>query len=321
MAAARKKEAKGGARGLGRGLDALLGDVPTGDAGSAETTRADVANATPEGSAPMTLPVAFLHPNADQPRRIFNDDAIQELAASIKARGLLQPILVRPRGKDEFEIVAGERRWRAAQKAELHEVPVLIRDLTDEESAEIALIENVQRVDLNPMEEAEAYKRLGDVYKRTQEQIAKAVGKSRSHVANIMRLLTLPNATRSAVREGRLSMGHARALIGSSDPDFYCELVIREALSVRQTEDLVKRNAGGESPGNTLATDEKSTKSATSSGKKDADTRALEADLAAALGLEVQVDHSKGGSGSVTISYLTLDQLDDLCGRLMGAGV
>ena len=341
MSAAAK--AKSGKR-LGRGLDALLGAAPVSVAsddkpgmaadgpGSDQATQTglkavaagEAAGKQAENSAgnnaPFSLPVAFLKPNQDQPRRVFNDDAIEELAASIKTRGLLQPILVRPLGKDSYEIVAGERRWRAAQRAKLHEAPVLIRDLSDEEAAEIALIENVQRVDLNPMEEAEAYKRLCDTYKRTQDQIAKAVGKSRSHVANIMRLLTLPEGARGAVLDGSLSMGHARALIGADDPDGLCAKVLKEGLSVRQTEALVKQTGIGEGAleGST-ETDKAAAKK--SGGKKDADTRMLEADLAAALGLEVTIDHRSNGSGSVTIDYLNLDQLDEVCRRLMDTGV
>ncbi|MEM9170124.1 MAG: ParB/RepB/Spo0J family partition protein [Pseudomonadota bacterium] len=303
MAAAAKKKEKG----LGRGLDALLGDVPVEQPVAPEP-------AASAGGPKSTLPVAFLKPNPEQPRRAFNDDALQELADSVKARGMLQPILVRPMGADAYEIVAGERRWRAAQRAKLHDVPVVIRELTDEEAAEIALIENVQRVDLNPMEEAEAYKRLGDVYGRTQQQIARAVGKSRSHVANIMRLLALPAQTRRAVAEDAITMGHARALLGADDPDALCETVLKDGLSVRQTETLVKESGDG-------GTDRPRPSKPGARGPKDADTRALEADLAAALGLDVEIEHTPKGAGAVTIRYLTLDQLDDVCRRLMDARV
>ena len=307
MAAAAKKTGKG----LGRGLDALLGDAPKERAKKADSKGDDARGKT-------VLPTAYLKANPDQPRRVFNDDAIEELAASIKARGLLQPILVRPKGADVYEIVAGERRWRAAQKAKLHEVPVLIRDLTDEETAEIALIENVQRVDLNPMEEAEAYRRLSEVYHRKQDEIARAVGKSRSHVANIMRLLALPDATRQAVAANEISMGHARALLSAPDPDKYCVAVIRDGLSVRQTEALVKGEAPSAKSSKKPFLEETKPKSA---AKKDADTRALEADLAEALGLEVEIAHGRSGAGAVTIRYLNLDQLDDVCRRLMDSGV
>jgi ParB family chromosome partitioning protein len=275
------------------------------------------------------LPIEQLRPNAEQPRRSFDAAAIDELAASIASKGMLQPILVRPKGGDVYEIVAGERRWRAAQKAQLHKVPVIIRELTDEEAAEIALIENVQRVDLNPVEEAAAYARLSDVYKRTQEDIAKAVGKSRSHVANIMRLLNLPQKAIDALSAGEITMGHARALLGSRVPKQMLDVVLDNHLSVRQTEEAVRRaetrfeaeakasGAGGAQSGEAKSP----AKSTASSGPKDADTRALERDLSAILGLEVAIEHSKKGAGSVTVNYLTLDQLDDICRRLMGAKV
>ena len=265
------------------------------------------------------MPIEFLTPNPTQPRRQFNEDAIEELAASIRARGLLQPILVRPAGRDIYEIVAGERRWRAAQRAGVHEVPVVIRDLDDTETAEIALIENVQRVDLNPMEEASAYARLADVYGRTQDDIAKAVGKSRSHVANLMRLVTLPPKCRKALEDGALTMGHARALLGAKKPDEALGLVLKQGLNVRDTETYVRKlneDPAAKAPGVGREPPKSSVP-----GKKDADTRALEADLAAALGLEIAIDHKPKGSGVVTISYRSLDQLDDVCKRLMGTGV
>ena len=307
--AAKKKSQKGLGKGLGRGLDALLGDAPAAKAPASG------------GAGKQELPIEHLAPNDDQPRRVFDKDAIEDLAASIRARGLLQPILVRPRDDGTYEIVAGERRWRAAQKARLHNVPVIIRDLTDEETAEIALIENIQRVDLNPIEEATAYHRLADVYGRTQDQIAKAVGKSRSHVANIMRLMNLPPKARDALTAGDLTMGHARALLGAPDPDRACGEVLKNGWSVRETEAFVKQSTDkarteaprGEAKGGAP--------SKAAGGQKDADTRALERDLASILGLEVAIDHSRKGSGSVTVSYLTLDQLDDICRRLMGSGV
>ena len=235
MAAAEKKKSSG--KGLGRGLDALLGDVSAPKA-------AAPAPAPTEAPAPVgpkrELPIEQLKPCADQPRRIFDKDAIAELASSIAAKGMLQPILVRPAGADSYEIVAGERRWRAAQKAQLHKVPVIIRELTDEETAEIALIENVQRVDLNPVEEAAAYQRLSDVFGRTQEDIAKAVGKSRSHVANIMRLLNLPKTALDALSGNEITMGHARALLGSSAPKQMLDIVLKGGLSVRETEAYIR---------------------------------------------------------------------------------
>ncbi|CAK9039360.1 Chromosome partitioning protein ParA [Durusdinium trenchii] len=267
------------------------------------------------------LPIEYLKPNADQPRRVFDAAAIEELSGSIKAKGLLQPILVRPLGGDVYEIVAGERRWRAAQKAKLHNVPVVIRELTDEEAAEIALIENVQRVDLNPVEEAEAYQRLTDAFGRTQDEIAKTVGKSRSHVANVMRLLNLPPKALSGLATGKITAGHARALLGASAPDIAYQFVVDRGMSVRQTEAYVKEAEAQLRAPDAAKVGKKQTKSKASGSTKDADTRALERDLSAVLGLDVEIEHSKKGAGSITIDYLTLDQLDDLCRRLMGAGV
>ena len=306
MAAAAKKKSQN--KGLGRGLDALLGDVsPPKPAGKKE----------PQGDGKREIPIEFLIANKDQPRKLFKKEQIEELADSIARRGLLQPILVRPKGDDEYEIVAGERRWRAAQKAKLHKVPVIIRELTDEETAEIALIENVQRVDLNPLEEAQAYLRLAETYGRTQEEIARAVGKSRSHVANIIRMLKLPPRAHQALANGDISMGHARAILGADDPLKVFERVQANQLSVRETEALVKIA----SPSKSGAAAKKAGKSKASGGAKDADTRALERDLGAILGLDVSIAHSKKGAGEITVKYLTLDQLDDICRRLMGAGV
>jgi ParB family chromosome partitioning protein len=300
-------------RGLGRGLDALLGDAPS-------LRREEPVDApAAAGRRPSSLPIEFLKPNPAQPRRHFNEDAIEELASSIRARGLLQPILVRPAGGGTYEIVAGERRWRAAQRAGVHDVPVVIRELDDTETAEIALIENIQRVDLNPMEEAAAYARLSDVYGRTQDEIASAVGKSRSHVANMIRLMSLPAKCRKAVEAGEVSMGHARALLGAKAPDDALAHVLKAGLNVRDTEAFVRKLNEGPAEKAPAAGREPSKPSVP--GKKDADTRALEADLAAALGLEISIEHSPKGSGVVTISYRSLDQLDDVCKRLMGSGV
>lgn len=321
VAAKNKRENKG----LGRGLDALLGDAPKERAvrGGDKSSASSEADAGEKQVGPKReLPIEHLAPNADQPRRVFDKDAIEELAGSIAAKGMLQPILVRPKGADGYEIVAGERRWRAAQKAKLHKVPVIIRELTDEETAEIALIENVQRVDLSPVEEAAAYQRLSDTYNRTQEQIAKAVGKSRSHVANIMRLLGLPQKVLDALSAGAVSMGHARALLGSSSPDKALDIVLNGGLSVRQTEMMIKQGEARLKPSSdSPSSGKKDDKTKVSGGPKDADTRALERDLSAILGLDVSIAHSKKGSGALTVNYLTLDQLDDICRRLMGAGV
>jgi ParB family chromosome partitioning protein len=301
--------------GLGRGLDALMGDAPA----AREEARGG------EDGRRRSLPIAFLRPNPEQPRRIFDPDAIEELAHSIRAKGMLQPILVRQTGPEAFEIVAGERRWRAAQKAQLHEAPVIIRELTDDEAAEIALVENVQRVDLAPLEEARAYQRLVEVHGRTAEEIARAIGKSRSHVANTLRLLALAKLPLEALERGEITAGHARALIGAPDQDLLLTIVRTKGLNVRDTEMLVRaaqdRAAGKPSPRPRAASAPGGSRTPSAPGKKDADTRALEADLSAALGLVVEIAHAPKGSGVLTISYRNLDQLDDVCRRLMGAGV
>jgi len=312
MALATKK--KSPAKGLGRGLDALLGDAPN-QAGAKKSAAGDAGK--------RELPIEHLVASRDQPRKAFCADAISELAQSIAARGMLQPILVRPIGVNNYEIVAGERRWRAAQKAKLHTVPAIIRELTDMEAAEIALIENVQRVDLNPIEEARGYQLLVDAHARTQDQIAKAVGKSRSHVANLMRLLNLPGRSLEALSSGEITMGHARALLGAKDPDWACTLVLKNRLSVRETEALIRDADGGAIAKDGLKPAVRAKKQAASleSGFKDADTRALEKDIASILGLEVSIAHHGRGKGALTVRYQTLDQLDDLCRRLMGARV
>jgi ParB family chromosome partitioning protein len=307
MAAPAKKKSQN--KGLGRGLDALLGPAPS------------PAAAPEPGLGKTSLPIERIYPRAGQPRERFAEEAIAELAASIEARGLLQPILVRPGEGGAYEIVAGERRWRAAQRAKLHNVPVIIRELTDEETAEIALIENVQRVDLNPIEEARAYARLAGEYKRTQEDIARAVGKSRSHVANVMRLLNLPAPVQDAVGNGAISMGHARALLGATSPKAALAIVLERGFSVRQTEDFIRMAEARLTDGRAGKARKNKDKSKASNGAKDADTRALERDLSQLLGLEVEIDHSKKGAGALTIRYLTIDQLDDICRRLMGASV
>jgi ParB family chromosome partitioning protein len=316
-------------RSLGRGLDALLGEThatpshaPTGASLSpGQRAEPPVAPDSPLGAIGrrlQTLPIEFLKPNPNQPRKRFDRGEIENLAESIKVRGLIQPIVVRPIAYEHYEIVAGERRWRAAQIALVPDVPVVIRELSDEAAAEIALIENVQRVDLNPIEEAAAYQRLVDVYGRTQDEIATAVGKSRSHVANMLRLIALPPKCRKALEDGAISAGHARALLGAQDPDAALAAVLKGELSVRETEALVRRLEAA--PGAPPPPPHEPGKPAIP-GRKDADTRALEADLSAALGYEVAIDHSPRGAGSVTIRYRSLDQLDDICKRLTGSSV
>jgi ParB family chromosome partitioning protein len=285
--------------GLGRGLTALMGDIAGAGA---------PAEPSPRG-LDRTVPIELLHPNPNQPRRAFPPEALEELAASIRARGILQPLIVRPRIEGGYEIVAGERRWRAAQLAQLHEVPVRILGLTDEDVLEVALIENIQREDLNPAEEAEAYRTLIDRFGHTQEALAQALGKSRSHVANMLRLLTLPEPVQAHLRAGRLSAGHARALVGRADAEALAARVIDKGLSVRETEALARRPAP-----------DPARPAPPPAPAKDADTRALEADLAANLGMKVSLELRPGtGSGTLTIRFETLEQLDDLCRVLTAA--
>ena len=282
-------------RGLGRGLSALMADVGVAGA-EAPPRRPD-----------LSLPVESLHPNPDQPRRDFDPAALEELAASIRAKGVIQPLIVRPRAAGGYEIVAGERRWRAAQLAQRHEVPVLVREFSDTEVLEVAIIENIQRADLNAIEEAMGYRQLMDRFGHTQERMAEALSKSRSHIANLLRLLTLPDEVQRHLREGRLSAGHARALITTPDPAALARQVIAKGLSVRETEALARK-----------AADPKPKAPASRRVEKDADTRALEGDLTATLGMAVSIEHKGQDGGVVTIRYRDLDQLDRLCQRLGG---
>jgi ParB family transcriptional regulator, chromosome partitioning protein len=282
-------------RGLGRGLSALLDEAVAAGEGAATTSR--------------EIPIEQIHPNAGQPRSDFDAAELAALAASIREKGVLQPILVRPSPErpGEYQIVAGERRWRAAQAAGLTSVPVILRELDDLETLEIAIIENVQRADLNPLEEAAGYKALLDRFGRTQEDVAQTVGKSRSHVANAVRLLEMPERVRHFLITRQLTPGHARAIAGGPDPAALAEQVVAEGLSVRAAEALGRRAqapAGPRAAGGGKTAD------------KDADTRALEADLARALGLAVEIAHREG-NGALTVRYQTLEQLDDLCRRLM----
>jgi ParB family transcriptional regulator, chromosome partitioning protein len=288
--------------GLGRGLDALLGEAIRGD------TAPPTAAAPTSGQGIANIPVADIHPNPDQPRRHFAEEALDELGASIKRHGIIQPIVVRPHN-GSFQIVAGERRWRAAQRAQLHEIPAIIRNFDDAETLEIALIENIQRQDLNPIEEAETYRRLCDEFGHSASALAELVHKSRSHVANMIRLLDLPPAIRELVVEGRLSMGHARALLGSDDAVRLAMVVINQGLSVRATEALVKKGRTPSAP--TVRTVQDT--------PANADIRAVEAHLGDLLGLKVRINQKEAaGAGSVTFEYGSLDQLDMLCQRLTG---
>ncbi|WP_343526284.1 ParB/RepB/Spo0J family partition protein [Sphingomonas sp.] len=294
--------------GLGRGLGALLGDI----AREAPTRPGD----QPAPGGVRMLPVGSLSPHPDQPRRHFEEAALDELAASIAARGLIQPIVVRPHGKD-YQIVAGERRWRAAQRARLHEVPVVVRDFDDAQTLEIALIENIQRQDLNAIEEAQAYQRLAGEFGHTQEALAKIVHKSRSHVANLLRLLELPDTVQSQVVSGALSMGHARALLGADDVESLADQVIVRGLSVRETEKLTREAKGG---GRKATSGDRPTNKPSGQDAADADIAALEGQLADLLGLTVRIAHGEKG-GTLTLSYSTLDQLDMVCQRLTGEGI
>jgi ParB family chromosome partitioning protein len=284
--------------GLGRGLSSLLGEV-------AQEAPVDGGGGGPSRGGIQMIAVASIEPHPGQPRRVFREEALAELADSIKARGVIQPIVVRPHN-NRFQIVAGERRWRAAQKARLHEIPAIVRDFDDTETLEVALIENIQRQDLNAIEEAQGYKRLVEEYGHTQEELGRLVHKSRSHVANLLRLLDLPAGVQELVGEGKLSMGHARALIPADDPEALAEEVVKRGLSVRETEKLVR---GGRPRQLKLGPIEYK--------GGNADVAALERQLGDMLGLNVKIGHTPKG-GTVTLAYSTLDQLDMICQRLSG---
>ena len=279
---------------LGRGLAALIGDV--GTESSAERPRGQ-----------RRVPTTSLRPNARNPRRTFSEEELDELTASLRERGMIQPIVARPvRGApDAFEIIAGERRWRAAQRAGLHEVPVVILEATDEESLQLAIIENVQRSDLNPLEEAEGYRALVEDYSHTQDDIAKMVGKSRSHVANTLRLLKLPPSIRAYIFKGKLDAGHARMLVGQPNAEKLAEEIVARGLNVRQVEEIARQESSRSGK----------PQSRKRSAEKNADTLALEKRLSDALGLVVSID-ARGESGVVSVRYRNLDQLDDLAQRL-----
>lgn len=282
-------------RGLGRGLSALMADVAPDEG---ERRRGE-----------MFVPTEKIEANPEQPRRQFVREELAELARSIRDKGVLQPLIVRPnpRKEESYEIVAGERRWRAAQMAQLHQLPVLVRDYSDSEVLEVAIIENVQRIDLNPVEEAAGYQQLMDRFGHTQEKLAAALSKSRSHIANLLRLLQLPDDVLDLLRKGELSMGHARALITTENPSKLARQVINKGLSVRETERLAKGPAAAK-PSKPKSVSE-----------KDADTRALEDDLSANLRMKVQINHKAGEeSGTLAITYASMDQLDEIC-RILSA--
>ncbi|WP_417692261.1 ParB/RepB/Spo0J family partition protein [Roseibium sp.] len=284
---------------LGRGLAALIGDSAMQEPAAAEKIQRDVRR----------VPIEHLTPNPRNPRKTFTEKDLGDLSESLKAKGIIQPILVRTAAgqKDRFEIIAGERRWRAAQRAGLHEAPIVIRDVTDQEALELAIIENVQRADLNPIEEAMGYDQLTEEFKYSQGELAKVIGKSRSHVANTLRLLKLPNSVKDYLAEGLLTAGHARALITAEDPAALAEIIVERGLTVREAEKLAQdpdalspKNAAGKTK-----------------PEKDADTKALEKRLGDTLGLKVSVGHKPGKeSGDLKIKYTSLEQLDELCRKL-----
>lgn len=285
-------------KGLGRGLSALMADID-------HDTKV-ISNTVSNTSSNM-LPIEKVIANPNQPRQDFNKEDLEDLTRSIASRGIIQPIIVRvsKENNDLYQIVAGERRWRAAQKAQLHEVPVVVRDFTDEELLEVAIIENVQRSNLNPVEEALAYKALIDNFNYTQEQVATGLGKSRSHVANLLRLLNLPEKVLKYVRVGSLSSGHARTLVGHKQALALANIMIEENMSVREAEIYVKQRLDRKNLNKKI-------------NRKDADTRALEADLFTNIKMKVSIDHKEiKGSGKLIISYNDLDELDKLCSILM----
>jgi ParB family chromosome partitioning protein len=295
-----------GRRGLGRGLSALLDE--------AEAPVSLEAGAPVAAGGPQMTPIELVRRNPDQPRKTFDETELGDLEESIRVKGIIQPILVRPApgAPGEYQIVAGERRWRAAQRIGLHHVPVLVRELDDLEVLELAIIENVQRADLNPIEEAGGYKTLMERFGRTQEAVAKVVGKSRSHVANALRLLTLPEAVREHLAAGRLSAGHARAIATAPNAPALAETIVARGLSVREAEAMGRRATERTEAGPAASPAPRKAKG------KDADTRALEQDLEEALGLSVEID-DRGGKGELRIRYADLEQLDDLCRRLSGS--
>ena len=293
-------------RGLGRGLSALLGEGEAVDA-AREMESAEAASSR-TGPGVRTIPIELIEPNPDQPRKTFNEAELAELAESIAEKGLIQPLLVRPLdgATERYQIVAGERRWRAAQKARLHEAACVVRELTDRETLEIAIVENVQRSDLNAVEEARALRQLVETFGHTQEDVARAVGKSRAHVANTLRLLALPAAVLDRLAAGEISAGHARAVATAPDPAALVEEIVSKGLSVRASEALARKTAGRS---------ERKGGPTPPAAEKDADTRALESDLAARLGLDVEIVHS-GERGELRVRFQSLEQLDEVCRRL-----
>ncbi len=296
-----REKASSKKRGLGRGLNALFEDDET-----AFPAAGDSSGEAASGGPKHIAGIDQLEPGSLQPRKHMDREGLEELAASIAVHGVLQPILVRPKkGEDnKFEIIAGERRWRAAQKAQLHEVPVIIKTLDDEQALEIGLIENLQREDLNPMEEAQGYQRLLDEFGHTQEKLAFALGKSRSHIANMTRLLDLPESVQTMVRQGKLSAGHARTLITAKNPEELARHIVDKGLSVREAEKLAAEKSG------------RPAKPKSSAAGKDVDTLALEKEVTNLLGMKVSIDVKGKGGGTLKVSFSSLDQLDEILQRL-----
>ena len=296
-------------RALGRGLDALLDDMSA----EAPIESAEAPAKTPEGAGPELLPIDMIVPAANQPRKYFDESELTDLANSIKAKGVLQPILVRksPHSSGQYEIVAGERRWRAAQRAKIHEIPVLIRELDEQEALEIAIIENVQRSDLNAIEEAFGYHQLVEKYQYTQEVLAANLGKSRSHIANTMRLVNLPREVQDAVRTGKLTAGHARVVLGVEDPIGLARKIMAKGMSVREAELAAKKENGAGSR----------TKGGNGAAAKDSDTLLMEGELSAVLRMPVSISAKNRDSGDVRISYRSLEELDALFQKLRGDDV
>jgi ParB family chromosome partitioning protein len=314
--------------GLGRGLSALFGeydskpvavnpaaapDAPVADQEPAQQPAPQIASSGPERIGPQSIPLGLIRRNPQQPRRRFNEEDLAELTASIKTQGVLQPIVLRPinGASERYEIVAGERRWRAAQRAGLDSVPALVRELDDLQVLEIGLVENLQRADLDPIEEAEAYKQLIDRFGRTQDAIAEAMGKSRPHIANMLRLLNLPDDVRGMIQTGKLSMGHARAIAAAPNPERLAKLIVDKDLTVREAERLAAETREGKDVDTAMK------RVAGALETKSADTKALQDDLARNLGMNVEIrDRGEGAGGELRISYRTYEQLDELCRRL-----
>src|SRR4051794_15485446 len=280
---------------LGRGLASLMGDIGGESQASERGARSQ-----------RKVPIEFVRANPRNPRKLFSDAELSELAESIRERGIIQPIVVRSRGADSFEIIAGERRWRAAQRAGLHELPIVVLDVSDVEALELAIIENVQRSDLNPLEEATGYQSLASEYSHSQEDIAKIVGKSRSHIANTMRLLNLPERVKAYINSGKLTAGHARMLVGQPNAEELADQIVNQGLNVRQVEAMARKSGRSQA------------RAVKRTGRlgKDADTEALENRLTNALGLLVTIDHRANGGGMLQVRYRTLEQLDDVARRL-----